>query len=1857
MSTQLPDTDHKPPAGSKRQVSRHFSILSTWAKGRQLATIAHWVGSLLIDEGPEEFLGGILRFIGYRETGQVLRAWAPGHPLIRKLARLSDCLSMDFPAIATPNASRRVDQLFPNQMEPNYLGAQFAARRPHNVSVDQVLGITCLRAWLLIKALEFAQNGCRYDLGLRQVSVQMRMALDDKGDPRKLEWFLALAAPSLDFQEFQTALRLHCDRKNAKDTAVMVDTLRAMKSVLDDDMKPGTPSKGFDPPPHLWDDQFPPGDDDAMEEVVDLESLADSTLFIPDPESGGGMTVQEVAISEQDTPPEIARESRAIAFQSLEDQQYLRCSWNRLHPTEETTLRAAIESAVLEGTPSQRLLAALTIVAMVCRQSMRTVESIALGTTTDGDWHLDPVAAVLHCLPARRRGHWRADDTAAGWIRPLCVSWRLALQPPIQAILQEAFRQRPHARVVGELWTDSAASLKQTFNQWCAKVPGLQRVSSGALVHAAEQQAFEQSDDAMFARLLTSTERSGIPGAGAYASWPVTQVAGAWTRIAKPFVDCSMHMDSPTNGMGSELDPDDAMLRAAMDRAYSKVVALAAQPSAWVEYHNHLVAYAVVVLLVATGGRPVESPFESSAHFDLLRRRLYIEDKVSPMAKAGRSGRIIPLPRAVTDFLADVYFPHLKNLANRLRSKLPELAIELDKQAAGCGSARFPLFAFLRNRPEFDWHVVNETALEQLDLFGWPLPWNLFRHRLAVRLRQLRLDTELIDAQLGHAEAGSETYGDYSPRCWMDDFEVWQSAVTVAYQQLDIQYPALVDQEVGDLWIAPGYSVVPEESSFGSRARAAQRERQRIAAKQRAQEEIQAFVGGRPIDSIASSDWEWLGRSMLLRPNNLPQANATIRYDAYEEFLHAVWRNTGARPRIRSWLARVPAARSAFSAQAIHASDQLHPVRTALDELFQGLQLSRTSRANCALLGALDLCLNGRVSEKPVLMALCQAQTSSIRLVKRDGRLHVEFSESLADSERAPVSRYLAPSRIAPYLDRALGAARTLDNDGDLPPLWSGLVCAAGWDCNTLTTADKLLGRLADLMDQANSLELPGLIAGVLSGRVTSFALDWHDWLRVHTGEARIDPRSSPATEHDRSVQDVQHEVPALRQPIGVTRSKEPEASKTSSKQLISNVRAALTNYLKPTHDEAGQAEPSSPKLRRKIGSNTENKSRRDTRTAIEALLHRCGPDVSVAAHALAAWVLHLLTRPYKKGLLDGASIKRYLDALSHGFTSFGHKFDLPDLDPDELTEFYLRVVDPSLLQANDDEDDRAASLNDAPTRKRDQQYVLQRLSEFHRFAAQRYGLETPDWSEIGEGLTAAVARPGFITLTEYEHARLSLCASPSFAPPSAVRDAFILLLAYRFGLRGGEAAAMARDEWVAVTGTVVVSVSGQHRKLKTRGSKRQVPLIGQLSEHEQLVTDRWLRLWQAETAGNPAIPLFFADPFQGGLIDMRAPRERIIAALRASTRTDHINLHHARHSFANRIGMALQSSSSDPIWQLTPGSQADTAQAVKLLLLNTEKNTRRSPWAIARLLGHASPRTTVQSYLHFLHDWGASLVVKGDPDRFGTVPHADAARITNLDLWSRDVAYLNAVPSAAPVVAARPTPSLIMRYFRFRAQGMVAESAARECQLQPSDSEVVEEALVSVGKRMSGANESTISPIMMPLALLGHIEMHRWPSLLDLASSVAGVDSPTRQYGVALVSKSRQVLLWEQEHFHLLWKFLEACKWTADQITLYRPAGLDPLLLTWAKESGFGDPIPCKPEGGTKVIQIDRAIEQRAGRAPVIHEHRVAAVRSATNKTVTSNYELIILWLTVMLATNPAAAEAPTLLGEQNAAFPAADS
>jgi len=1874
--------DDNPHLGTKSPSVLEVEALSTWASKNDQETITRRFLVAAAAPVAVPLLGTSLGFLASKTTRRLLEHWSSDSTPAHQLLGLADSLATDFPplSVADTNASSRVLlRATKSSVRRNYLVALLCVRNVPATHQKDQLALTALRIWILLRALEFADRSVIFDNSLLEVCTQLRIGLEDVDGAEKLAWLAEVCTAVTSLHSFEHHLKSVLPRyqKGANWQTILVTAfehlLRSEVRPITELAAPPLPVAGL----HKW--ATNPKLTARQDGAVDIKIIDNPLEQIPvvAENEDGEVTYFEVNVPEDNSPAQNHRLATRLLLQTPEDRNYLPWSYSKLNPAERSALDRELLSQLdmSDKNLADQLLPAVVFLAKISRSSMASVHRLLIlrSSETQPDWGLDLAAGVLRRLPPRPAKRRRATVATKAWIRPLAAELSFPVPAKVLAPLRSALKRAPDARHLGDFWPIDREPMEVEFDRFCRKSSQLSRVTSGMLGQTTEQILFEDSFDPVFTRMMTSTAKTAHGGAGSYASFKGSQIAAAVKLLGVTETAEFLELNSLCNSAGSEIDPIDDLIVEEFERARRTVERQRTTSENWIDAHNAVTLYTVTLLLAATGARPIKSPFESSHHFDLFNNRVFIEDKVGIWSGTQGAGRIVPLPAAASALLRDYYFVHLRHLASELAAITPALANEIDEQAAGRGSTKLPLFFLFVRRPTFDWIEVHPTAILRSGIVKWPLPLNVFRHRAAIRLREFGLDPELIEAQLGHGERGAETFGDHSVRCWQEDEPNWRTAVDAVFGQLKPRIPLYKPFPVNRAEIPEGYEPFGEIAAFGQ----APRDRRRAETRKRIQAEVRGeirdMMGERSVDQVPQVEWDRLRRSMIMYEDNRRRPDESPRLAAFEDFLQETWSKGAQGPKFKRHLIALQPARSAFLVQALHAPKLLTDLQNRLDQHYATLT-KREDVGRKAFLLAIDLCLSSRITQKDSISRVAHGDLRGVSLVTYDGHSYIEFSDP--DSDRADIAcqRYLVPNRAGDLLNSLLKTTKKLVPIKPDDPWSLSLLELLGLPQEAPAVGD-LCARLCSQVDQANSIELPRLQAAVLAGRVKTFSLDRLDWLRALTNKGWRDPSGTTSAEISTELDS--QASPNIRgpgneplfervRPTG-NHAKNHSDKLNQAREFLAELRAAINHYKGQSKlastSSANQIEVEkkrSPARRgRRIKSNTETSERETSRETIRTLINQSPLPEGSPIRAFGDWVLFLLKREARSNLLAASSVLRYMSALTPGFLSFGLDLDLAELDEDELTDFYNAVIEPSLFSGENsgapsidpegdgehrDADAAVLGIVSEQHPRLDQTYVLKRLREFHRFASARYGLADPDWGELSEGLSSATTSTGLITPADYAHTLESLCPDPMNGPIDAAREALLLLLTYRFGLRGGEAVALPRSGWIEFESAIVVVVKAKFADLKSRASQRQVPLLGTLSTLESQVVKRCFEYWDSETDSNDGYPIFFQSRNDPTPINLAIARTHVIAALRATTQNQRTNLHHARHSLANLAGIHLVDHMQAVRWSAVQETRSWQTDTKKLLVVRTH-TSRRDLWAVARLLGHASPVTTCSAYLHFLVDWCNATLKTGNPKLFSREPGFCRSHAANMDSWQQDKGYLRRAISSTRHTPKSLSRILALNYCRVRAHGMPPSRAAIHCDIRSTDAQRFEAGLIRIGARLTGKSHTALTEIdavHLPLFLLSKIPEAAWNRLQNLVARAQPIAHPLGLDCVERIGATGQILIWDRHHFSEVCSFIRSVGCEPDDFKFFWSASKSQgaiLLKSWAQEfkitlADISSVQPPEKASGDqdgvkkKRFQIDTVLEAEEGRIPRRVEQRIALVRRAGDSKFGNNFELVLAWL-----------------------------
>lgn len=1726
-------------------------------------------------------LGSVLKVISTPVVNQLLGTWALNNQAASQLYKLSSVVQHNqhlfdvyIPLTDQEAASRQLR----NELQTHYMLAVLLERVPPGGNAERVW-YESMRAWLLVHAMQRSAHGNCQDAFLRSAADHIRLAAAAMGD--RLQIIQALRGPADEFDSLNNQILFKegriPDKKELSPTAY--DFLKTLVKVARGDHKSDQGQGSFtllhkelesgkpaiSPAPAAIKLPWSPVEDDLATELDLVNGTEDEGNIATVPvDSNASYELQRLS-------------GGAVLLQAVEEAQLLPWSWGRPNPLETLILDEEVRDLMTSSNPMDQLLGVLVWLALRTGRSLRRVLSFQISPVIHAEWTIYLQSMELRRSVPMRAHSWEPScDEEKAWVTPVAGMNRIAMPQHIGDIIGRRTLASPAAKWIWELWDATWPTDPERHFRALGK-ERLPRLTPGMLGGVLPQQCYQVTNDEVLARLVSAHPQSGLSAACAYANW----TASDSSLKAFQYESNEDWLENPPIVMGSRLDPINHHLVASISELTSKLKCDQARLGV-VECHNASTIYILMMLFAATGARPVRDPFESVLHFDFEEDFVYLDDKAT---ETGRNARLVPLPVRLSNYIRQHYISHLRSIGRLLQEANPSLAAEISSMAEERPSGRMPFFFLLDQENGIRWTSVTGSAVLNIGLQDCPLPPNLFRQRLDKQLRRRGVNSEIIAGIFGHADAGSESYGDFSTRVWAEDASDVRQALTDAFEALPFELlPIVIRGSVRGGAAKSDQFDTPV--LFGTAARERARRLFNLNAIRLAGKEIEGFLGQRHLSQLGQDEVDDLSRKMLFYSNGLPRRNGAIRYEHLMRRLEREYASNGKKVRVgKRYILQHPT--SPFSHGAPLANALLQRARRAVEAGLQSMPPSKLTITDCALLAPVLLALECLVADKE---ALLQVSTGKhFRLVELMGSFYLELgNEDEIKAADALVVRRKISAYCAHLLARLRAGKREAKIDkARVPDFLTPLaeVLSRGQSPGAIHHFVELISVLTGVVDQHNAMNLPGVLAGYLGGRVKSASLSLRNWVRLNYGV----PVRLPGTLHEeaRAVGDLD----VLENPImGPSSSAFVDVAGTAqeeARKLFSGLRDQLYKA-------------------RNSGRDAATRSRPRLKVLIERELKQARSKVASAPLLLGFWVVHLLAMRNSNGYHYAlSSIERYLSALSPYFVGVASKADLMAMDDGDVTELYGNIL-----------------MSAKPGNRG---YVGDRLLQFHAFA-KTLGVEDPDWDELPLENPARHASPGVITNKEYHTALQLLLRSGRASEYSSDSLAMLLFLCYRFGLRGKEAMGLMRSDWLDHGELIVISVQNNKlRKLKTPGSRRQVPLVFNLLDAEEKLIARHFANLEGLFGKEDDCPIFTHERRPLSETDINRMRSLVIETLKAVTRDQRTNLHHARHTAANRLALGALGLGGK-IWK---GREFSRRDDVGMIVLGTSGTTRRSTWATARYLGHVRRETQFQNYLHFVSDWADTYLSPL------TLPSAQSSQdmIIRLDDLPRLAGLEPGLLEKTPKPSIAPTPGKLVAFLRHVAMGKPWEPASQLLSLDRSSAEMMVDVVEAIAQRIRLASH----PGGPAMAFLQMIKKPGWNRIMarmeDLSrSSVSTKPSVAERLDVpgsemaAMVGSSRQLIMWKEKHFRLVRQMLD---YFAIPPTLYKVVvsnRAEPEIYSLADTAGFQLLSQIEAGAGT-YFQLD-SVRKDPNTKHHVESRCVVSLQKNSLGFVRTSYELVLLFV-----------------------------
>lgn len=1021
--------------------------------------------------------------------------------------------------------------------------------------------------------------------------------------------------------------------------------------------------------------------------------------------------------------------------------------------------------------------------------------------------------------------------------------------------------------------------------------------------------------------------------------------------------------------IGSELIISDENIQKIVSGLVNKTSKIIDESDDYIEIHNAYSAYSVMLLLSATGHRPVHDPFCYSADYCLDLGLMLVEDKV---VSERHRYRLVALPEiAVTQLV--YYEKHLKWVASKLivdpaSNELEHAVHQVLNRKIKRKKHTLPLFFFLeKNKNNIKTLSFSESLLKKYWGELWPIPYNFGRHNIASQLRRMRniqvnsnLSIEAIEAQLGHMEGQKHPFGSSSVLSPL----AFQQQIAVPLHELLIkqQWKALATKRqfknLDNLhqinWKHSKLPLGPFDRE--NKRRLQQIDDDIIVTSALEKHSLDTLISNPSIIDTIRKD--------IIKKSDSNEDRINMRLILLWKKL-IVLKSKNPKFKLPRRIHIIGSDPSPFSVKSIDNFKKSINLRQAFISYLELKGKSLTNKKityyrrvseiliSCAMF---DGICNKELLEKLSLSKLRLTQESDIRYMDI---VHVDDKK-----KNNLLWRWLPqPLSIALIdgLDRELVSNSRMKNFNQSRFLTEFIKLLSDLGI-TEVDAKNAYSELASLSESFWLMHTPPFLHAIATGSTPVQPLAESTFVRI-LREERLNyspPDEAPSENEERTS--------AISYAFMVNESSHHI---TNAKTFLLD----LKEHLNTAEKETGKNKKSA------------NYTRKET---LHDLLHNRllsnhkYPSIGVA---VASWCIKLCTKGTDHyGSIAFSTVKGYTSMVANALLEISFKTNFFTLDPEQYDYIY----------------DIAIEIN----KHEDQTQLLNNLKDFHHFLVSAGLVPEIDWGYISQTVYAnrIVSRvdANIISSTEYLAALEIIFKAgekSQLEKRLSMQYCALLILGYHFGLRFSEAFHLQyrhiqhNDNWTFI---IVHASNTLFGDTKSSAGRRQIPLIDNLTKREwsiiQIVFDS-----QVTTHRDEQSSIFSLGNETRVLINKSRASQILNNVLKQVTGDPHSHYHLLRHSFDSRIYPQfydIDESSLDRFIKKLSNPYLIEPSALRVLMTGRDNLTSKSLSALSIATGHAQIPTTFSHYIHtadhHLH-YNASQIPLWNCFRFGRIDHITA--------------------------------------------------------------------------------------------------------------------------------------------------------------------------------------------------------------------------------------------------------------------------
>lgn len=1701
---------HKAPVQQMTlRLKSGYSEIEIWATERGLhdqLCLLYYTFNLDMHESVA--IGTILEFLSQEHVRSKLHSWGD-NKIARAFSRLIEVYDADTdrPIYSSLSSALLVRNEYSGSLTKLFLMATVREKNISNVHLDQ------LKLYLIIKSAELlvkSENPINNDIRMVANSMLPNSADSPQYDRAQIWCELIQACEARlkgiisSYKFFEQELSLTTNSlqiRNRANRTKEIRWLKSFKNVLNLSTLATTANRSpsLDLPAFI--NAFLDSKDDTP---PDWEDQGHRPFFHPveiveDDTERPAITLAEYEMSE-----------KSVLMQTAEQSHNLPWSIYKPLPFEIPVIDSLIDRKLNDALMCEQFAGVVSWIAIQLARTPEFLMNIKISDKSIKEWSLSSDSSTFHRV-APRRSEYNADltDNSGGAIEYSSHIYSIKIPEVISTLLSKAIAstQITHKRTLKlyDIWKSNFPTL--TYERWWFDNRGekLRRVTPAMLGHLANQLVYDRTLNPVLTRLIISHPRSALPGPCAYGSWDTKTVAAAHALPVETNDDYEI-----SHCLGSQVVIIDSRVCEAISEAALKIEELSQHDV--VEHHNAITSYFVTGVMAATGSRPVRDLIESWNQISWIGECLYLEDK----SDDHHQGRLVPICESLKRLLHH-YLKHLQILAPNLEAMQFSYASEVRKLSLERHSESIPLFFYIESKES--WKSVSGKKIIDSGLFSLDVQPNYLRHRFIQRLTHLGVDPEVIEGWCGHAERYVETYGDYSNRCWKTDKNSYIDRVEEAFTSLQFHLPALFKPSLAQHPTPPSNSSkLKPKKTFGRKARELERKKEEVLQTKTARYEILAYLRENQATLLDAdrNQIDELIRLMMFTPTGKPHPRSALRYNVLINLLKRIKHRANKRIEYSKRYARPQAALSTFHASIPYSITQLKKIIELMDSfdsdsIFLKTPIEQMRQSDARVYAAILICIEGSVSDTQLLKDVIGGKNKrNIALIKDGDYFHLRYNESSFSRKEETdqlliqgVGQQIKISKFAgELLKRGLSRVKQEKDNVPLPKgiteLTRLLNSFTDNPNNEIDSPSKLIEQLARIVNDNNVFSLQGCLAASLSGRARPTSLNISNWVRLQ-GSSQV---SFPV--------------------------KAEKPSPSNRNMFSSSQRLAVQNS--PRDDLYTQALAFVKDLRSTLGSYKKNDPKTTTDKLYEQSEHWCNrvkSSMTLLGHWFSERVLggrESSGSPWKLG-----TVESYWSLISSVFAEIAYDTDLFALDEYEITELYRQLFE---YREGHAENDAFISL----------------LRSFERWCSFA-GIESPLWEDLDFPVDQRSVRPGFISDEEHLAVIKALIPDLKTVDRENLHAAFIQIVTYRYGARFMEATGLLRaDVFDHPHGPVFLFKKNKNRDLKNKFSQRAVPLLFEIEPFEERIINKVITDYEARYGDKSRGALLYDENHKSPTLAPTTPYASKIAkilnkVLKQVCGDESVVIHTNRHTFSNILGIVLLGYES--VLPEFINSSVNAISIRRLVLGNDNSNTRRATMSLARLTGHAGPKTTFLSYVHFLPILSDRLVFKELNIRCSSslpVPQKNFLDIAELELTIRKTPELRELPEYENCDLNK-----IFDLLRFISRGVSIKLAGNRLNIHPRLIDRISKTLLDIGQDMEyplkgGKDTQKMRGIDAPTEYLSRVNIDAWDRLKlfikDQRFDTFIQEKEFRSINLRhLFSKTRQIqMVWEQDY-----KFISA--------------------------------------------------------------------------------------------------------------------